>query len=105
MPEIKIRSSKRNRVGTVINPETDGLAHILHAVNNLFCCIRLHADAMQSDPKSKKAGQDLFEVSRELEKQVNKMIVLFTASDRDQSEGRKRNSKTAEFPHEKDATG
>ena len=102
MAEIKFRSSKKSACAAEDRLVVNDLASIVHAVNNLFCCIRLHADAMRCEPRSQKAGQDLFNTSRELERQVKKLVVLIANTDLDKAPGSNQISETkAKFPQRK----
>jgi len=56
---------------------------------------------MQSERESEKAGQDLLNVSRELEKQVKKLIVLFTGSGLVKAAGPNEIPGRPEFPQRK----
>ena len=49
---------------------------LLHAIDNLLCCIRLHASALSASPEARQIANEILVASRQLETNVNQLASL-----------------------------
>jgi hypothetical protein len=66
------------RQGREVKPRSDTCDWIqasvlVHAIDNLICCIRLHASALSANPQARQMANEILIASREVETKVKQL--------------------------------